>query len=149
MELASGASLWSLAGSVYALAGAALIWAGVVGAQKPSALLAATSSPDASSQFDARVGAALLTVGFFLQATGAVGGAKLHGPAVFMLIVLAAALLFYAVGKDLITDYEPAAEAPSRPLPALEPPAKRILIAEVEAAPEAEAEPPTPLRQIN
>jgi hypothetical protein len=150
MEMATGASLWSLAGSVYALAGAALIWAGVVGAQRPSALLAATSSSDASSQFDARIGAALLTIGFFLQATGAVGGAKLHGPAVFMLVALAAGLLFYGVGKDLIAEAPVEADAP--PVPALEAPQKRILIAQAESGPDDAAENevrPTPLRQIN
>lgn len=90
-------------------------------------------------------------------ATGAVGGAKLHGPAVVLLIMLAAGLLFYAVGKDLVTDdAESSKDAPALPVPALEPPSKRILIAEVQgaevqepAAAEVADERPTPIRQIN
>lgn len=150
MDGATGAGLWSLAGSVYALAGAALLWAGVVAAQKPAALLAATSSKDASSQFDARIGAALLTIGFFMQATGAVGGAKLHGPAVFLLVALAAGLLFYGVGKDVLIDAGSAADKVGLPVPALEHSGKPILVAHAaEETAEISDLRPTPLRQIN
>ena len=148
MDGALGTSLWNLAGAIYALSGAALLWAGVVGAQKPDALLAGTSANESSSQLDARIGAALLTIGFFLQATGAVGGQKLHGPAVLLLVGLAAGLLFYGVGKDVLIE----AAAPSGasvPAPAQELIAKPILIAHAEPTAEIEDLRPTSLRQIN
>lgn len=149
MDGATGAGLWSLAGSVYALAGAALLWSGVVAAQKPASLLAATSTRDASSQLDARIGAALLTIGFFMQASGAVGGARLHGPAVLLLVALAAGLLFYGVGKDVLIDAAADPDASNLPVPALEAPSKRILIAQAEETAEVTDIRPTPLRQIN
>lgn len=148
MDGAMGTSLWGVAGAIYALSGAALIWAGVLGAQKPAALLAGTPANEGSSQLDARIGAALLTVGFFLQATGAVGGAKLHEPAVLLLVGLAAGLLFYGVGKDMLIE-APAPTDVSVPGPAQELIAKPILIAHVEHAEKVEDSQPEPLRQIN
>jgi hypothetical protein len=53
---------------------------------------------------DARIGAAVLVVGFFLQATGALGTATLNKPAIFVLLGLALAAALYAMIKDLVVE---------------------------------------------
>lgn len=143
MTLASTYNFWSVAGLVYALAGASLICNAVFLIAPPSQRLA---SPDASkldrttlrrqSQqwLDTRVGAVLLAIGFFLQATGAVGTSTLNTPAVFVLLALAIFAAYYAMARDLMTedmlpaDVVSAHEAIEEP-----PPAEAIVAPQVSA----------------
>jgi hypothetical protein len=102
---ASTANLWAVAGLVYALAGAALLALSIFAAPQPSAQVASRDLRTSVEQWlDARIGAVLIAVGFFLQATGAVGTATLNTPAVFLLLGLALAAGYYALSKDLIVE---------------------------------------------
>jgi hypothetical protein len=110
--IASNYNLWSVAGFVYALAGAAIVVNTMFLAPAPTHLTVPESGfrdPQTlrrmSAQWlDARVGAALLVIGFFLQATGAVGTATLNTPAVFVLLGLALFAGYYGLSRDLIID---------------------------------------------
>lgn len=102
---ASIANLWAVAGLVYALAGASLLALSVFAAPHP-----AYSGPSRDMRrsleqwLDARIGAALIVVGFFLQMTGAIGTAALNTPAVFVLLALAVAAGYYGLSKHLIVE---------------------------------------------
>jgi K+ transporter len=102
-----------VAGSVYALAGAALFCNATFLTPAPSYLSAGSTQtsvePNAPRRLgaqwlDSRVGAALLVIGFFLQATGAVGTTTLNTPAVFVLLGLALFAGYYAMTKDLLIE---------------------------------------------
>ncbi len=106
-------NLWSIAGMVYALAGAALFCNAVF--SFPSGFSYATASRDKplarhvarrlnAQWLDMRIGSTLLVIGFFLQLTGALGTASLNVPAVFVLLALALCAGYYALAKDLIAD---------------------------------------------
>ena len=110
--IASNYNLWSVAGLVYALAGAAIVVNTMFLTPAPTHLTVPKSGfrdPHTlrrmSAQWlDARVGAALLVIGFFLQATGAVGTSRLNTPAVFVLLGLALFAGYYGLSRDLIID---------------------------------------------
>jgi hypothetical protein len=141
MIWASNANLWPVAGMVYALAGAALLCHAVFLAPPPSR--AGAVAPDANALrqlneqwLDTRIGAALLVVGFFLQATGTLGTPTMNGPAAFVLLGLAFAAVLYGLMKSsLVEDLmeaeksvaaQPAAahapDAASRPANGVQPP---------------------------
>ncbi|MBS0252207.1 MAG: hypothetical protein JSR78_14210 [Proteobacteria bacterium] len=113
MTLASTYNFWSVAGLVYAFAGASLICNAVFLIAPPSQRLASPGAPEVdrttlrrqSQQWlDTRVGAVLVAIGFFLQATGAVGTSTLNTPAVFVLLALAMFSGYYAMARDLMTE---------------------------------------------
>ncbi|MFA5955544.1 hypothetical protein [Hyphomicrobium sp.] len=112
MALASSYNFWSVGGLIYALAGIALICNAVFLTPPPSRLIKTTSAGEISAELrrmsrqwlDTRVGAALLVVGFFLQATGAVGTSTLNTPAVFVLLALAVFAGYYALSRDLMAE---------------------------------------------
>lgn len=112
---ASTANLWAVAGLVYALAGASLLALSVFAAPQPVQVASSRDIRRSIEQWlDARIGAVLIVVGFFLQATGAVGTATLNTPAVFVLLGLALAAGYYGLSKDLIVEKlaaEPASAA--------------------------------------
>lgn len=102
---ASTANLWAVAGLVYALAGASLLALSVFAAPQPAHDTQRRDLRTSLEQWlDARIGATLIVVGFFLQATGAVGTATLNTPAIFVLLGLALAAAYYAMTKDLLVD---------------------------------------------
>lgn len=101
MDVGAQSNLWAMTGSIYAIAGAALLWASTLASPLAGAAMSAAGT--ASQRLDARFGAGLLTIGLFLQATGAATNpAALTRPATFMLAGLAFLLLFYALAKDMI-----------------------------------------------
>jgi len=104
----TSANLWTVAGLVYALAGVALVFNAVYLSPAPSRTGSGTDASAFRRMFgqwlDARVGAALVVVGFFLQATGTVGTSTLNTPAVFVLLGLALAASYYALMRDLIIE---------------------------------------------
>jgi hypothetical protein len=110
--IASNYNLWSVAGLVYALAGAAIVVNTMFLTPAPAHLTVPKSGVRdphtlrrmSAQWLDARVGAALLVIGFFLQATGAVGTATLNTPAVFVLLGLALFAGYYGLSRDLIID---------------------------------------------
>lgn len=113
MTLASTYNFWSVAGLVYAFAGASLVCNAVFLIAPPSQRLASPGAPEAdrttlrrqSQQWlDTRVGTVLLSIGFFLQVTGAVGTSTLNTPAVFVLLALAMFAGYYAMARDLMTE---------------------------------------------
>jgi hypothetical protein len=111
MTLASTYNFWTVAGLVYAFAGAALICNAVFLIAPPSQRLADAPEVDRTTLrrqsqqwLDTRVGAVLLAIGFFLQATGAVGTSTLNTPAVFVLLALAMFAGYYAMARDLMTE---------------------------------------------
>lgn len=102
---ASTANLWAVAGLVYALAGASLLALSVFAAPQPAHSVASLDMRRSIEQWlDARIGAALIVTGFFLQATGTVGTATLNTPAIFLLLGLALAAGYYGLTKDLIVE---------------------------------------------
>lgn len=113
-------NFWSVAGLVYALAGAALICNAVFLIPPPSHQVASSGDLEGhraalrrmSRQWlDTRVGSALLLIGFFLQATGAIGTEKLNTPAVFALLALAIFAGYYAMLRDLRAEHITPSEA--------------------------------------
>ncbi len=113
MDLATHPQMWTFAGTLYALAGAALLWLAVYHATSQAGAMRGSAAPgdDArlrhaidGQRFDARAGATLLVIGFFMQATGAVGTPSLDTPGIFMLLGLAVGLVVYAMSKDLLID---------------------------------------------
>ena len=143
MTFATTYNLWSIAGMVYALAGAALLCNAAFSI--PSGFSFAPASADKplprhdarrlnGRWLDLRTGSSLLVIGFFLQMTGAVGTASLNVPAVFVLLALALFAGYYALTKDLIADRLVAESEPQVDTPLLAPPARA-------AAPEAQAAP--------
>lgn len=148
MDLATGSNLWALTGTVYALAGAALMWATSFATPLMGSALKAAET--ASQRLDARFGAGLLTAGLFLQATGtASNSAVLHKSAVFMLLGLAMGLLMYALAKDMMI-VDATAETTSHPVPMLEvtpEAAKPTLIAAADETLEIEDQRTVQLRQ--
>lgn len=102
---ASTANLWAVAGLVYALAGASLLALSVFAAPQPAYNAPSRDMRRSLEQWlDARIGATLIVVGFFLQMTGSVGTASLNTPAVFVLLALALAAGYYGLSKDLIVE---------------------------------------------
>ncbi|MDO9383902.1 MAG: hypothetical protein Q7T86_13680 [Hyphomicrobiaceae bacterium] len=102
---ASTANLWAVAGLVYALAGAALLALSVFAAPQPAHNAPSRDMRRSIEQWlDARIGAALIVAGFFLQATGSIGTATLNTPAIFVLLGLALAAAYYGLTKDLIVE---------------------------------------------
>ncbi|MBX9683073.1 MAG: hypothetical protein K2X41_04715 [Hyphomicrobium sp.] len=101
MDVATPSNLWALTGSVYAIAGAALLWAAALAS--PLSVSMTDTTAAASQRIDARFGGGLLTFGLFLQAIGtAANSASLGRPATFMLAGLAFLLLFYALARDMM-----------------------------------------------
>ncbi len=101
MDVATPSNLWALTGSVYAIAGAALLWAATLASPLSGSITNTASA--ASQRLDARFGGGLLTFGLFLQATGTAANSALLGrPATFMLAGLAFMLLFYALARDMM-----------------------------------------------
>jgi hypothetical protein len=125
MNLASTYNFWSVAGLVYALAGAAMICNAVFLIPSPSQRFSTLGNDGSRDQLrrmtqqwlDTRVGAVLLAIGFFLQATGALGTATLNTPAVFVLLALAIFAGYYALSRDLLAENLMHFEAPSMPEP--------------------------------
>lgn len=102
---ASTANLWAVAGLVYALAGASLLALSVFAVPQPAHNAPSRDMRRSIEQWlDARIGAALIVAGFFLQATGSVGTASLNTPAIFVLLGLALAAGYYGLTKDLIVE---------------------------------------------
>jgi hypothetical protein len=102
---ASIANLWAITGLIYALAGASLLALSVFAAPQPAYNAPERDMRRSIAQWlDGRIGAALIVVGFFLQATGSVGTATLNTPAIFVLLGLALAAGYYGLAKDLIVD---------------------------------------------
>jgi hypothetical protein len=102
---ASTANLWAVTGLIYALAGASLLALSVFAAPQPAYNAPERDMRRAIAQWlDGRIGAALIVIGFFLQATGSVGTATLNTPAVFVLLGLALAAGYYGMAKDLIVE---------------------------------------------
>lgn len=102
---ASTANLWAVAGLVYALAGSALLALSVFATPQPAYPSQNRDLRQSVQQWlDARIGVALIAIGFFLQATGSVGTATLNKPAVFVLLGLALAAGYYAMTKDLLVE---------------------------------------------
>jgi drug/metabolite transporter (DMT)-like permease len=111
MSLATNYNLWSVAGLVYAFAGAALICNAsfLTPRPKPVSAHAVENERDVlrrmSQQWlDTRIGGLLLAAGFFLQMTGALGTTSLNTPAVFVLLALAVSAGYYALSKDLLAE---------------------------------------------
>jgi len=105
MDVATGSNLWAIAGHLYALTGAALVFGAFSQLANAASLFDSTDAQAASQRFDAKLGAGLVALGFFLQATGAVGNAAiLFTPAVFLLLALALGLAIYAGAKDVLVD---------------------------------------------
>jgi hypothetical protein len=104
----SNANLWAVAGTVYALAGAVLLCYATFHVPRPSR--AGTTAYDLDVRrlneqwLDTRIGVVLLAVGFFLQATGALGTATLNGPAAIVLLGLAFAAVVYAMMRSSIVE---------------------------------------------
>jgi hypothetical protein len=107
MILSTNANLWAIAGNVYALAGAALLCNAVFLSATPGKA-GADGTYERRRQceqwLDTRVGAVLMVVGFFLQATGALGTETLKVPAVFVLLGLCLAAAYYAMMKGLLVE---------------------------------------------
>jgi hypothetical protein len=109
MATTSIANLWWVAGFVYALAGALLLCNAVFAGQRPSQQHAG-SFDDYSLRrlgeqwLDARIGAVLMVIGFFLQATGAVGTPALTAPGALMLLALAFATGYYAMMRNSLAE---------------------------------------------
>jgi len=102
---ASTANLWAVAGLVYALAGASLLALSVFAAPQPAYNTPSRDMRRSLEQWlDARIGVALIVIGFFLQMTGSIGTTTLNAPAVFLLLALALAAGYYGLSKDLIVE---------------------------------------------
>jgi hypothetical protein len=138
MILTTSANLWAVAGTVYALAGASLLCNALFltpapgGSGGPADVF--TRRRVCAQWLDSRVGAALLVIGFFLQATGSLGTDALRVPAAFVLLGLALGAVYYALMKDLLVDNLVEAAEPQRsdrtlaivhPAAAIEPPAQQ------------------------
>lgn len=138
---ASTSNLWAVAGLVYALAGASLLALTVFAVPQPAQNAPTRDMRRAIEQWlDARIGAALIVAGFFLQATGSVGTTTLNTPAIFVLLGLALAAGYYGLSKDLIVeklaDASPHA-SPAYEVAVVEPP--EVVIAPVVLVPVPEA----------
>jgi hypothetical protein len=108
MILSTNANLWAIAGMVYALAGSALLCNAVFLSPTPGQSGAVDGSQERRRQceqwLDTRIGAVLIVIGFFLQATGALGTETLRTPAVFVLLGLCLAAAYYAMMKGLLVE---------------------------------------------
>lgn len=144
MITATAPNLWAVAGLVYALAGAGLICSAVFSYAAPFTAAAGNDVRSKKSQFaqqlDGRLGALLLFLGFFFQASGLVGGSGLNTPGALVLLGLALGLLGYVLAKDLIIEQAFAAAATPKTAPeptGLEPARAEpvILVAEATPAP--------------
>ena len=107
MDVTTAPNLWSIAGMLYALSGAGLLWNGfgvMMHHQDASHPVTDVSSKRlaASQIFDGRAGAALIAVGSFLQASGAVSSPHMNKVAVLVLFALIGALLWYLGMKDMV-----------------------------------------------
>jgi hypothetical protein len=107
MILSTNANLWAIAGTVYALAGAALLCNAAFLSPAPQA----GGQDDLFSRrrlyeqwLDCRIGAVLVVIGFFMQATGSLGTASLKAPAAFVLLGLCLASAYYAMMKGLMVE---------------------------------------------
>jgi hypothetical protein len=103
------ANLWWVAGCVYSLAGSLLLCLVVFQGQPPNSHDA--TPPDAyrlrrlgEQWLDARIGAVLIVIGFFLQATGAAASAPFTGPGAFMLLALAFAAAYYGMMRATLAE---------------------------------------------
>lgn len=107
MITATAPNLWAVAGLVYALAGAGLLCSAVFSYDTLFAVAGSdrkTQKSQLAQKLDARLGALLLFLGFFFQASGLVGGAALETPGALMLLGLALGLLVYLLAKDLMIE---------------------------------------------
>jgi hypothetical protein len=104
----SNTNLWAVAGMVYALAGAVLLCYATFHVPRPSRSGPTAYDLDArrlnEQWLDTRIGVVLLAVGFFLQATGALGTATLNGPAAIVLLGLAFATVVYGMTRSSIVE---------------------------------------------
>lgn len=107
MIFSTNANLWAIAGVVYALAGASLLCNSVFLTPAPDRAV----GDDAFSRrrryeqwLDARIGAVLIVIGFFLQATGGLGTETLKTPAVFVLLALGLAATYYGLVKESVIE---------------------------------------------
>ena len=93
--MASDMNLWTAAGLVYVLAGAALLCNALFLSPAPMQAPEVAERDPLSLQrvgrqwLDTRVGAVLIVLGFFLQTTGALGTPTLNGPGALVLLALA------------------------------------------------------------
>jgi hypothetical protein len=100
MTVAQNPTLWAMAGLLFNMAGAGLLYIAFTAAAH------AEPGADRSEPWlEARAGAALLLAGFFLQATGTAGSHALDPAAAVVLLGLALTLIFYvAAGRDTLID---------------------------------------------
>lgn len=115
MTVAQNPTLWALAGLLFNMAGAGLMFLAF-----SSASHAPANTDRSELWLEARAGAGLLLIGFFLQATGSAGSHTMDKAASILLLILALGLVFYvAAGRDLVagmlTSKSAAAAADTRP----------------------------------
>ena len=114
MTVAQNPTLWALAGLLYNMAGAGLMFLAF-----SSASHAPANTDRSELWLEARAGAGLLLIGFFLQATGSAGSHTMDKAASILLLILALGLVFYvAAGRDLVAGMltsKSAAAADTRP----------------------------------
>ncbi len=144
MDVTTQANLWALTGSMYAIAGAALMWAATLASPLSGAVMSTVDT--ATQRLDARVGGGLLTVGLFIHAIGTAtqsatqSGAQSEAmarSAAFLLAGLAFLLLFYVLGKDLLIG-DPASTNEAAANPATQVGSKPQLIAQADVPLELE-----------
>ena len=100
MTVAQNPTLWALAGLLFNMAGAGLMFLAF-----SSASHAPASADRSDLWLEARAGAGLLLIGFFLQATGTAGSHSMDKAASILLLTLALGLVFYvAAGRDLVVE---------------------------------------------
>ena len=106
MIVAQNPTLWAIAGLLFNMAGAGLLFlAFSSAAHAPSTAASGVHDAQKVEQWmDARAGAGLLLLGFFFQATGVAGTHALDPAAAIVLLGLALSLAVYAMIKHNIID---------------------------------------------
>lgn len=100
MTVAQNPTLWAMAGLLFNMAGASLLYLAISSAADDQG-----GAKRAEHWFEARCGALLLVLGFFLQATGTAGSHAMDTAATLILLGLALALIFYvAAGRELVAE---------------------------------------------
>ena len=100
MTVAHNPTLWAMAGLLFNMAGAGLLYLAISSAADDHG-----GSKRAELWLEARCGALLLVLGFFLQATGTAGSHAMDTAAALILLGLALALIFYAAaGREMVAE---------------------------------------------